>query len=76
LTGEGVRLETRILTAAGEPVGSGRLRILGQRPPEAGQPDLLVAVLDPEALDPGAYRLEVTLAGTGQRVTAPFRVGG
>jgi hypothetical protein len=74
LTGEGVRLETRILTAAGEPVASGSLRILGQRPPEAGQPDLLVAVLDPEVLDPGAYRLEVTLAGTGHRVTAPFRV--
>jgi hypothetical protein len=76
LSGEGVKLESRILTEAGEPVRSGRLRILGQRAPEAGQPDLLVAVLDPEALGAGAYRLEVSLAGTGQRVTAPFRLGG
>lgn len=76
LSEEGVKLETRILTEAGDPVRSGRLRILGQRAPEAGQPDLLVAILDPEALDPGSYRLEVSLAGTGHRVTAPFRVGG
>ncbi|HSL84072.1 MAG TPA: VWA domain-containing protein [Thermoanaerobaculia bacterium] len=76
LTREGVRVETRIIGAAGEPVPTGRLTILGQRSPEPGQPDLLVAELDPQALPPGAYRVEVTLAGTGHRVSAPFRVGG
>jgi hypothetical protein len=76
LSGEDVRLETRIVTDAGEPVRAGRLTILGRRTPEAGQPDLLVAELDPQTLAPGAYRVEVTLAGTGHRVSAPFRMGG
>lgn len=76
LAGEDVRLETRIVTDAGEPVRAGRLTILGRRSPAPGQPDLLVSELDPQALAPGAYRVEVTLAGTGHRVSAPFRVGG
>ncbi|HEX6199703.1 MAG TPA: VWA domain-containing protein [Thermoanaerobaculia bacterium] len=76
LSGEDVRLETRIVTDAGEPVRTGRLTILGRRSPASGQPDLLVAELDPQALAPGAYRVEVTLAGTGQRLSAPFRMGG
>lgn len=76
LTRDGVRIETRIVTAAGEPVEAGRLTILGRRSPAPGQPDLLVSELDPQALAPGAYRVEVILAGTGERVSAPFRVGG
>jgi hypothetical protein len=76
LTAEGVALDTRIVDESGEPVRPARLRILGRRASEAGQPDLLVAELDPAGLAPGGYLLEVTLAGTGQRVTAPFRVSG
>lgn len=74
LAGGNVRLESRVVTAAGDTVKAGRLEILGRRPPEAGQPDLLVARLDPSGLPPGAYALEVTLAGDGQRVRAPFEV--
>jgi hypothetical protein len=76
LTAEGVALDTRIVDESGEPVRPARLRILGRRASKAGQPDLLVAELDPAGLAPGGYLLEVTLAGTGQRVTAPFRVTG
>jgi VWFA-related protein len=76
LTAEGVDLDTRIFSESGEPVRPARLRILGRRAPEAGQPDLLVAELDPAGLAPGAYRLEVTVLGTAQGVSAPFRVTG
>ena len=76
LTAEGVALDTRIVDESGEPVRAARLRILGRRASEAGQPDLLVAELDPAGLAPGGYFLEVKVAGTGQSVTAPFRVEG
>jgi hypothetical protein len=76
LAAEGVALDTRIVDESGEPVRAARLRILGRRASEAGQPDLLVAELDPAGLAPGGYFLEVKVAGTGQPVTAPFRVEG
>jgi hypothetical protein len=76
LTAEGVALDTRIVNESGEPVRAARLRILGRRASAAGQPDLLVAELDPAGLAPGAYRLEVTVVGTAQGVSAPFRVTG
>lgn len=76
LSREGVRLETRIVDAAGRAVTVGRLEVLGRRPPEAGQPDLLVAQLDTAGLAPGAYSLEVALAGSSAPVRARFRVEG
>jgi hypothetical protein len=76
IAGEGVRLDARIVAETGEPVRPARLRILGRRAPEAGPPDVLVAELDPAGLAPGAYRLEVTVVGTAQGVSAPFRVEG
>lgn len=71
-----VRLATRIVDEAGRTANAGRLEILGRRPPEAGQPDLLVARFDPSGLAPGAYALEVAVAGGGgETVRARFRVG-
>ena len=76
LTGQGVELDARIVAETGEPIRPARLKILGRRSPEAGPPDVLVAELDPEGLAPGGYRLEVAIAGTDERVAAPFRVKG
>lgn len=76
LAGAGVTLDARIVAETGEPIRPARLKILGRRSPDAGPPDVLVAELDSAGLAPGAYRLEVTVVGTNQRVTAPFRVTG
>jgi hypothetical protein len=78
LATSGVELETRIVDEQGRAMKAGSLQILGRRRPEAGQPDLLVARLDPSGLAPGAYRLEVLLPpqdrGGREVVYAPFRV--
>lgn len=76
LTGEGVTLATRIVDESGSTAPGERVEIVGQRAPVTGQPDLFVGRLDPAGLAPGSYTLEVTLAGTGDVMRAPFRVIG
>lgn len=74
IAGEEVRIATRILDSTGRVTRAGRLEILGRRAPATGQPDLLIARLDPSGLAPGAYALEVALAGDGEPVRVSFRV--
>lgn len=76
LTGEGVTLATRIVDASGSTVHGEHVEVVGRRAPAVGQPDLFVGRLDPAGLEPGSYILEVTLAGTGDVMRAPFRVLG
>ncbi len=53
-----------MLSADGKEMGTGDLKLLGR---EAGTPDRLKASFRPPALQPGEYRLQVTLVDASGR---------
>jgi VWFA-related protein len=71
-----IKAQARVLSLDGKDVGAGDLKLLGS---EAGSPARLKASFRPPALQPGEYRLQVTLvdpSGNTHSSTTAFSVGG
>jgi VWFA-related protein len=71
-----LKAQARVLSVDGKEMGTGDLKLLGR---EAGTPDRLKATFRPPALQPGEYRLQVTLvdaSGATHTSTTQFEVGG
>jgi VWFA-related protein len=71
-----VKAQTRVLSLDGKEMGTGDLKLLGS---EAGSPARLKASFRPPALQPGEYRLQVTLmdpSGATHSSSTAFVVGG
>jgi len=72
-----LQIRTRVLTAGGEELRAGELRLVGREPGGPATPDRLLATFRPSGLRPGEYVLLVTLTDAQGRVetsTAPFVV--
>jgi VWFA-related protein len=75
-TGE-LKAESKILTRDGKEAGTGAIRLLDREGGGAAGPDRMAAALRVPKLQPGEYRLQVTLtnaAGTSQTSTTAFVV--
>lgn len=71
-----LKAQAKVLSMDGKEMGAGDLKLLGR---EAGSPDRLKASFRPPSLQPGEYRLQVTLvdpSGASHTSTTPFEVGG
>jgi VWFA-related protein len=71
-----LKAQAKVLSADGKEMGTGDLKLLGR---EAGTPDRLKASFRPPALQPGEYRLQVTLvdpSGATHTSSTQFEVGG
>lgn len=71
-----LKAQAKVLSADGKEMGAGDLKLLGR---ETGTPDRLKASFRPPALQPGEYRLQVTLvdpSGASHTSTTAFEVGG
>ena len=71
-----VKAQAKVLSLDGKELGTGDLKLLGAEP---GSPARLKASFKPPALQPGDYRLRVTLvdpSGATHSSTAAFSVGG
>jgi len=76
-TGE-LRADSRILSADGQEIGSGDVRVVQRQPGATIEPDRLTATFRPPALKPGEYLLLITLtdtAGKAETSTTSFVVG-
>ncbi|HKV12919.1 MAG TPA: hypothetical protein VJ725_32550, partial [Thermoanaerobaculia bacterium] len=71
-----IRAQAKVLSADGKEMGAGDLKLLGS---ESGSPSRLKASYRPPALQPGDYRLQVTLqdpSGATHSSSTAFSVGG
>jgi hypothetical protein len=71
-----VQAQAKVLSMDGKEMGTGDLKLLGN---EAGSPSRLKASFRPPALQPGDYRLQVTLvdpSGARHSSSTAFMVGG
>ncbi|HKH46632.1 MAG TPA: VWA domain-containing protein [Thermoanaerobaculia bacterium] len=71
-----IKAQAKVLSLDGKELGAGDLKLLGS---EAGSPSRLKASFRPPALQPGEYRLRVTLvdpSGATHSSTTAFSVGG
>jgi len=71
-----IKAQAKVLSLDGKELGTGDLKLLGS---EAGSPSRLKASFRPPALQPGEYRLRVTLvdpSGATHSSTTAFSVGG
>ena len=71
-----VKAQAKVLSADGKEMGTGDLKLLGS---ESGSPARLKASFRPPALQPGEYRLQVTLqdpSGATHSSSTAFSVGG
>jgi VWFA-related protein len=71
-----VKAQAKVLSMDGKDMGAGDLKLLGS---ESGSPSRLKASFRPPALQPGDYRLQVTLvdpSGATHSSTTAFSVGG
>ena len=71
-----LKAEAKVLSLDGKEMGAGDLKLLGS---ESGSPSRLKASFRPPALQPGEYRLQVTLqdpSGATHSSTTAFSVGG
>jgi VWFA-related protein len=72
-----LQIRTRVLTAGGQELRAGELKLVGREPGGPAAPDRLLATFRPSGLQPGEYVLLVTLTDAQGRVetsTTPFRV--
>ncbi len=70
-----LKAQSKVFSRDGKELGAGELRLLGR---ESGSPDRLKATFRPPRLEPGEYRLQVTLvdaSGASQTSSTPFVVG-
>jgi len=71
-----IKAQAKVLSADGKEMGTGDLKLLGS---ESGSPSRLKASFRPPALQPGEYRLQVTLqdpSGATHSSSTAFSVGG
>jgi VWFA-related protein len=76
-TGE-LKADSRILSADGQEMGGGDVRVVQRQPGATIEPDRLTATFRPPALKPGEYLLLITLTdptGKAETSTASFVVG-